>query len=174
MLKVVINVSFLEKFGTRNESKFRLCLIQSTLAAGFVSVFFLMMSYFENGLVVTSLIASIFIVFIFPTSPAAQSKNLVGGHLISAAVGFLCFYADILFQGPDPVFAYTVLFCGLAVFLSTLLMGLLGFEHPPAAAFAAGLVLAPNVPILMCLLGLVCVFVLARSKKILSPLYCTV
>ena len=165
-------MSFLDKFGTRNSSKFRRCLIQSTLAGGFVSIFFLMMSYFENGLVATSLIASVFIVFIFPTSSAAQSKNLVGGHLISAAVGFVCFYANNLFQGSDPVFAYTVLFCGLAVFLSTLLMALFGFEHPPAAAFAAGLVLASSVPVLMCLLGLICVFVLAVSKKLLSPLYC--
>ncbi|MBZ3936136.1 HPP family protein [Methanimicrococcus blatticola] len=168
-------MSFMEKLthSNQNNGKLRLCLIQSTLAGGFVSIFFLMMSYFENGLVVTSLIASIFIVFIFPTSPAAQSRNLVGGHLISAAVGFLCFYANNLLQGADPVFAYTVLFCGLAVFLSTLLMALFGFEHPPAAAFAAGLVLAPSVPILMCLLGLVCVFVLAGSKKLLFPLYCT-
>lgn len=165
-------MSFLEKLGARNNGKFRLCLIQSTLAAGFVSVFFLMMSFFENGLVVTSLIASIFIVFIFPASPAAQSRNLVGGHLISAAVGFVCVYANLLFQGSDPFFVYTVLFCGMAVFLSTLLMALFGFEHPPAAAFAAGLVLAPAVPILMCLLGLVCVFLLAGSKKVLLPLYC--
>ncbi|WNY23872.1 hypothetical protein MmiHf6_11950 [Methanimicrococcus hongohii] len=157
---------------SNQKGKVRLCLIQSTLAAGFVSIFFLMMEFFENGLVVTSLIASVFIVFIFPTSPAAQSRNLVGGHFISAAVGFLCFYANHWFQGADLVFAYTILFCGLAVFLSTLLMALFGFEHPPAAAFAAGLVLAPSVPILMCLLGLICVVVLAISKKILSPLYC--
>ncbi|MDV0445742.1 hypothetical protein MmiAt1_13360 [Methanimicrococcus sp. At1] len=166
-------MQLLEKFGVQGNKKIRLCLIQSTLAAGFVSVFFLMMGLFEYGLVVTSLIASIFIVFIFPESPAAQSRNLIGGHLIAAAVGFLCFYANILFQGAEPTFAYTVLFCGLAVFASTLLMALFGFEHPPAAAFAAGLVLAPSVPILMCALGLVCVFVLAFSKNVLSPLYCS-
>jgi pyridoxal biosynthesis lyase PdxS len=82
------------------------------------------------------------------------------------------FYANISVQGSDPAFVYTVLFCELAVFLSTLLMALFGFEHPPAAAFAAGLVPAPAVPILMCLLGLICVFILAGSKKVLLPLYC--
>ena len=158
------------KFETR---KIRLCLIQSTLAGGFVSCFFLMMGLFEAGLVVTSLIASVFIVFIFPTSPAAQSRNLVGGHFISAAVGFFFYFINTQLQGADPIFIYTILFCGAAVFLSTLLMALFGYEHPPAAAFAAGLVLAPFLPIGMCLLGLICVVILAVSKNILSPLYCT-
>ncbi|MDL2260789.1 HPP family protein [Methanimicrococcus sp. OttesenSCG-928-J09] len=167
-------MSFIEKFTQSGQNnKFRLCLMQSTLAGGFVSIFFLLMSYFENGLVVTSLIASIFIVFIFPTSPAAQPRNLIGGHLLSAVVGFIFFYANIWFQGSELIFVYTILFCGLAVFLSTLLMALFGFEHPPAAAFAAGLVLAPTVPILMCILALICVFVLAVSKEILAPLYCS-
>ncbi|WNY29264.1 hypothetical protein MmiEs2_14890 [Methanimicrococcus stummii] len=164
-------MTLLKTFGNQNK-KIRLCLIQSTLAAGFVSVFFLMMGLFEYGLVVTSLIASVFIVFIFPMSPAAQSRNLIGGHVISAAVGFLCFYGNVLFQGAESVFVYTVLFCGLAVFLSTLLMALFGFEHPPAAAFAAGLVLSLSVPVLMCVLGLVCVLLLAFFKKILLPFYC--
>lgn len=155
-----------------SDPKFRLCLIQSTLAGGFVCLFFLAMNYFEYGLAVTSLIASIFIVFIFPTSPAAQSRNLVGGHLLSAFIGFVCYFSNIWFQGGESVFMYTVLFCGAAVFLSTLGMALFGFEHPPAAAFAAGLVLAPSVPILMCFLALICVVVLAVSKNILSPLYC--
>lgn len=163
-----------KKLCSLKNNKFHLCLIQSTLVAGFVSVFFLLMSYFENGLVVTSLIASVFIIFIFPTSAAAQSKNLIGGHFISAAVGFLFFYAFFLIQnaGFNIGFAYMILFCGLAVFFSTFLMALLGFEHPPTAAFAAGLVLAPSVPLFMCGLALVCVLLLAFSKKILLPIYC--
>ena len=166
-------MSFSQNLASKfKNNKIRLCLIQSTLAGGFVSIFFLMMGFFEAGLVVTSLIASVFIVFIFPTSPAAQSKNLVGGHFISAAVGFFLYFVNIQIQGADPIFVFTIMFCGLAVFLSTLLMALFGYEHPPAAAFAAGLVLSPILPIWMCLLGLVCVIVLAFSKNILSPLYC--
>lgn len=167
-------MAFLEKLipSVQGDGKARLCLMQSTLAAGFVSFFFLMMGFFEYGLVVTSLIASVFIVFIFPTSPAAQSRNLIGGHFISAAVGILFYYLNIFFQNGNPVFTVTILFCGAAVFLSTLLMSLFGFEHPPAAAFAAGLVLAPSDPFLMCGLALICIFVLAFSKNILSPLYC--
>jgi len=153
-------------------NRIRLCLIQSILAGGFVSLFFLMMGIFEYGLVVTSLIASVFIVFIFPMSPAAQSRNLIGGHFISAAVGFFLYYANIWIQGANPIFTYTILFCGFAVFLSTLLMALFKYEHPPAAAFAAGLVLAPAVPIWMCILALICVIALAFFKNILAPLYC--
>ena len=153
----------------RTDKKIKLYFIQSAIAAVLVSAFFLMMHIFQNGLVVTSLIASVFIVFIFPKSPAAQPRNLLGGHLISAAVGFLFYFANIWFQGPEPIFLYSILFCGLAVFLSTLLMALFGCEHPPGAAFAAGFVLSVSFPGLMCILALISVFILFVSKKILMP-----
>jgi len=153
----------------RTDKKIKLYFMQSIIAAVLVSAFFLMMHIFQNGLVVTSLIASVFIVFIFPKSPAAQPRNLLGGHLISAAVGFLFYFANIWFQGPEPIFLYSILFCGLAVFLSTLLMALFGCEHPPGAAFAAGFVLSASFPGLMCILALISVFILFVSKKILMP-----
>ncbi|MBM6552077.1 HPP family protein [Marinomonas ostreistagni] len=68
--------------------------------------------------------ATMVILFALPQSPLAQPKNIIGGHLLTAALGLvMAHYADIT--------PYTL---GLAVGLGVAIMMLTGTLHPPAGA----------------------------------------
>ena len=71
--------------------------------------------------------ASAVLVFGAPQSPLAQPRNLLGGHLLSAAVGVCCFQ---LF-GHHQWFA-----AAMAVSTAIALMHLSGTMHPPGGATA--------------------------------------
>ncbi|ODN66944.1 HPP family protein [Methylophaga muralis] len=77
-------------------------------------------------LVLASMGASTFLLFVLPHSPMAQPWPLMAGHLIAAVVGVNCNYWIA-----DPIIA-TATAVGLSVFLMHLLHAL----HPPAAATA--------------------------------------
>lgn len=77
-------------------------------------------------LVLASMGASTFLLFVVPHSPMAQPWPLVGGHLTAAVIAVIC--AQLL---PSPLWA-TALAVGLSVFV----MHLLHCLHPPAAATA--------------------------------------
>ena len=79
-----------------------------------------------DPLLVASMGASAVILFILPGSPLAQPWPLVGGQLVSAAVGVAC--AQMV---PDPILAM-----GCAVGGSILAMLLTRCLHPPGAATA--------------------------------------
>lgn len=68
--------------------------------------------------------ASCVLLFSVPSSPLSQPMNVVGGHLVSSAIGF----ALALFLVPSP-FAL-----GLGVALAIALMAVLNVTHPPAGA----------------------------------------
>jgi CBS domain-containing membrane protein len=77
-------------------------------------------------IIVASMGASAVILFIMPSSPLAQPWPLVGGHLVSAAIGIHCsqFFADTIFAS------------ACASGGSILAMLLLRCLHPPGAATA--------------------------------------
>ena len=68
--------------------------------------------------------ASCVLVFALPQSPLAQPRNVIGGHLISAAIGLAVFS----FLGAQP------LAFGVAVGIAIAAMELTGTVHPPAGA----------------------------------------
>jgi CBS-domain-containing membrane protein len=68
--------------------------------------------------------ASCVLAFALPQSPLAQPRNLIGGHLISTAIGLAVFS----WLGTSPVSF------GLAVGLAIAAMQLTGTLHPPAGA----------------------------------------
>ncbi|SIQ07172.1 HPP family protein [Maribacter ulvicola] len=68
--------------------------------------------------------ATCVLAFGVPNSPLAQPRNIIGGHLVAALVGLLCFY---LFGNEWYSLALGV---GLAIFV----MQLTGTTHPPAGA----------------------------------------
>ncbi|MBZ0071160.1 MAG: HPP family protein [Gammaproteobacteria bacterium] len=68
--------------------------------------------------------ASCFLVFAVPESPFAQPRNVIGGHLVSTAVGLLL----LTFAGTE---GWVM---GLAVGLSITAMLLTRTGHPPAGA----------------------------------------
>lgn len=68
--------------------------------------------------------ASCFLVFAVPESPFAQPRSVIGGHLVSAAVGLLL----LTLLGPE---GWVM---GVAVGLSIIAMQLTRTGHPPAGA----------------------------------------
>jgi CBS-domain-containing membrane protein len=86
-------------------------------------------SYFEpegTTLLIGSFGASAVLLYVTPKSPFAQPRNLLGGHLISAAVGVLCF----------ELLGCNSLGASLAVASSIALMHITRTLHPPGGATA--------------------------------------
>lgn len=83
-------------------------------------------------LMLGSMAASAVLLFAAPHSPFSQPWNLIGGHLVSALVGWIC-----SLYIPDPALA-----AGIAVGTAIFLMYLLSCLHPPGAATALTLVLS--------------------------------
>jgi CBS-domain-containing membrane protein len=81
----------------------------------------------DHGLMIGSLGASAVLVFGAPRSPLAQPRNLVGGHVLSALVGVLCYQ---WVGGPEGFSA------ALAVASAIALMHLTRTLHPPGGATA--------------------------------------
>lgn len=75
--------------------------------------------------------ATAFIVFAMPTSVAAQTRNVIGGHLIGIITGTVFYYTHL------PYYIEYPLVVGVAFFL----MVALDFEHPPAAGTALAVVI---------------------------------
>jgi CBS-domain-containing membrane protein len=81
----------------------------------------------DQGLMIGSLGASAVLVFGAPRSPLAQPRNLLGGHVLSALVGVVCF--QLLGDWPGMAAA-------LAVATAIALMHLTKTLHPPGGATA--------------------------------------
>ena len=97
-------------------------LLQSFLAS-FV-LFILVLTLGEDKMIAISVMgATTFIVFAMPKSVSAQTRNVVGGHLVGLACGAIFLYANL------PYFAGYPLAVGLVIFL----MVALDVEHAPAA-----------------------------------------
>lgn len=101
-------------------------------AGGFVGILLVLMvssrvlDFHGAALVVASMGASAVLLFATPHSPLSQPWSLLGGHLISAAIGVTC--AKFL---PNPIYAGA-----LAVALSIGAMHYLRCLHPPGGATA--------------------------------------
>ena len=87
---------------------------------------------FHTALLIAPFGASCVLVFGLPQSPLAQPRNVIGGHLISTAVGLAVFYL----LGASP------LSFGLGVGVATTVMLLTGTTHPPAGADPIVVILA--------------------------------
>ena len=103
----------------------------STLSAFIaIALVALISRYFVSGvglpLMVASMGAAAVLLCAVPTSPMAQPWPLVGGHLVSAAIGVTCYR-----MLPDPVWAGAV-----AVSVSIFAMLYLRCLHPPGGAAA--------------------------------------
>ena len=106
-------------------------IISSVTACFAILVLLLFAQYVELGLpfkmlVLASMGASAFLLFVAPHSPLAQPWPVIGGHLVSAFIGVAC--AQLI---PDLSFA-----AALAVLLSVFVMHILNCLHPPSAATA--------------------------------------
>jgi len=100
-------------------------IFQSLLAG--LAIFIIVLTIGQDKVVIiASMAASAFICFATPTSASAQTRNVIGGHLVGLICGAL-FAVTVL--------PYYVEF-PLAVSLAIFLMVALDVEHPPAAGTA--------------------------------------
>jgi len=98
---------------------------QSFLAA--VALFIIVLALDKGKMVVISAMgATAFIVFAMPNAISANSKNVIGGHLVGLILGMIFFFIDI------PYFYEFPLVVGIAIFV----MAALDVEHPPAVGTA--------------------------------------
>lgn len=105
-------------------------IIQSFMAA--FALFIIVIILGKDKMVVTSAMgATAFIVFAMPKAASAQTRNVIGGHLVCLAIGSLFYYINM------PYYIEYPLVVGIAVFV----MVALDFEHPPAAGTALAVVI---------------------------------
>lgn len=103
---------------------------QSFLAA--VALFIIVLVLGKGKIVVISAMgATSFIVFAMPTAASAQTRNVIGGHLVGLASGAIFYFAAL------PYFLGYPLGVGIAIFI----MVALDVEHPPAAGTALAVVI---------------------------------
>jgi len=108
--------------------KYYLC--QSFLAA--IALFIVVLVLGKDKMVVISAMgATAFIVFAMPTAASAQTRNVIGGHLVGLASGTIFYFAAL------PYFLEYPLAVGIAIFV----MVALDVEHPPAAGTALAVVI---------------------------------
>ncbi len=100
-------------------------IFQSLLAA--LAIFVIVLTVGEDkAVVIASMAATAFICFAMPTSVSAQTRNVIGGHLVGLVCGALFMFT------PLPYYAEFPLAVGLVIFL----MVALDVEHAPAAGTA--------------------------------------
>jgi len=110
-------------------------ILQSLLAA--VVLFVIVLIFGEERMIAISAMgATTFIAFAMPKANAAQTKHIIGGHLVGLLSGVVFFHTGL------PYFVQYPLVIGVVIFL----MVVLDVEHPPAAGTALA-VLANEVSI---------------------------
>jgi CBS-domain-containing membrane protein len=122
---------FKKIFDRRFRGKWLNYIAQSVMAA--VAILIVLVTlHQQNLLVVASLAATAFTIFIMPHNVTASMRNVVGGHVIGMLFGSL--FAVITIEsgmGQDLLYA-------LAVGCSTFVMAITNTEHPPAAGTYPG------------------------------------
>ena len=112
-------------------------ILQSSLAACVLLILVLILGK-DKMVVISAMGATSFIVFAMPKSVSAQTKNIIGGHLVGLACGTIFYFTPLPYLVEYP----------LAVGIAICIMVALDVEHPPAAGTALAVVInevSPNV-----------------------------
>jgi CBS-domain-containing membrane protein len=105
-------------------------IVQSLLAAATLFIIILILGQ-ERMVVASAIGATAFIVFAMPKSVSAQTRNVIGGHIVGMIAGSIFLAVALPFS----------IECALAVALAIFLMVALDVEHPPAAGTALAVVI---------------------------------
>ena len=118
------------------KSHWRNYVFQSLLAT--VSLFCVLI-FLEQGeqVIVASLGATAFVVFALPNNLTAQPRNVIGGHIVGLACGFVGYWLLNVLPNPDQFIAEAGIHA-FAVGLAMFIMVVIDTEHPPAAGTALG------------------------------------
>ncbi|NIU58546.1 MAG: HPP family protein [Phycisphaerae bacterium] len=131
-------------------------ILQSFLAA--LALFVLVLVLGENKIVViTSIGATSFLVFAMPTAVSAQTRNVIGGHLVGLACGTIFYFTKL------PYFVEYPCVVGMAIFL----MVALDVEHPPAAGTALAVVINELSPIDAFVIMMISALILSQCRYFL-------
>jgi len=106
-------------------------LYQSLLAAIVLAIVMLVLTT-EHAVVIASIGATAFVVFLMPRNVTATPRRVIGGHIIGLVSGSL-----VALIPHHAVFSYVIVYA-IAVGVSAFLMVALDFEHPPASGTALG------------------------------------
>jgi len=105
-------------------------LLQTLLSIVVVFIIVLLLKK-ERIVVISAMGATTFIIFAMPKAQSAQTRNVIGGHLVGLAAGTLFYFLEL------PYFISYPLAVGLTIFL----MLALSVEHAPAAGTALAVVI---------------------------------
>lgn len=109
-------------------------VFQSLLATASVFMVLYFLSW-QHAVIIASIGATTFIVFAMPDNITAQSRNVIGGHVVGLFCGFL--FSLI----PHSALMLSILIYSLAVGTSIFVMVVTDTEHPPASGTALGVVM---------------------------------
>ena len=105
-------------------------MLQSLLAAAALAVLVLILGK-EKIVIISAMGATSFIVFAMPKAASAQTRNVIGGHLVGLACGTIFYFTAL------PYFVEYPFAVAVAIFV----MVALDVEHPPAAGTALAVVI---------------------------------
>ena len=110
-------------------------ILQSLLATTALFILVLVLGR-EKIVVISAMGATSFIVFALPTTASAQTRNVIGGHLVGLIAGGIFYFTAL------PYWLAYPLAVGVAIFV----MVALDMEHPPAAGTALAVVINEITP----------------------------
>lgn len=108
---------------------------QCLIVTFFFWVILLLLDIVVKMAIVASLGATCFIIFTIPHKNASKTSYIIGGYSVGVVVGGIC-SLGLYFTHNVPLGLWGAIAIGLSMFL----MVIFNFEHPPATAFALGLV----------------------------------
>lgn len=136
-------------------------VLQSILAT--LSVFIVL--YFlsrQEAVIIASIGATAFIVFAMPDNITAQSRNVIGGHIVGLFCGFL--FSLI----PHSALLFSILIYSLAVGTSLFIMVVTDTEHPPAAGTALGVVMT-GISLQVLIVVVISIVILSAIHRLFKP-----
>jgi CBS-domain-containing membrane protein len=137
-------------------------LWQTACATAAVLVVLLVLDI-QQAVVISSIGATTFIVFMKPSNPFATPRSVIGGHLVGALVGSA--FALL----PHATWWATNVVYALAVGLALLLMAVTDAEHPPAAGTALSVVMAGEQWWAAVVASLTSAVLLSLFRRLLRP-----
>ncbi len=123
------DISFYKKF-KRLWKNYIFQILIATLSV-FIAILVIKM---QNVVMIASLGATTFIIFITPTNFTANRRNVIGGHVIGIIIGML--FTLI----PASSSIVSIIIFSLTVGTSMFFMAIIDMEHPPACGTALGIV----------------------------------
>ena len=150
-----------EKIDREFRKYWKIYLLQSLIAtiSVFIVLYFLSM---QHAVIIASIGATAFIVFVMPDNITAQARNVIGGQLVGLFSGFLF----SLF--PQSTLIFSIIVNSLAVGCAIFTMVVIDTEHPPAAGTALGVAIT-GISLDVFIAVIMSVILLSVIHKFLKP-----